>query len=126
MTTAHAPDDEVADILALLADEPTPEEEAPPAAPAEEAQPAPVAGVAAVIPGPSVLAEGLVERVQDDLRDHGIVTGGSAVRVLEAVGLMLTPDAHCRTFARCVIKTIARKTGLNVSIEGQPVGAEEA
>jgi hypothetical protein len=113
-------DDEVADIVALLADEPPPKEEAQSAPAAATEHQRRVAGVAAVVPGPSVLADGLVEAVQDDLRAHGIVTGGNAVRVLEAVDLMLTQDEHFQRFGALVIKTIAQKTGLDVQITDDP------
>lgn len=121
MTATH----ELDDLLALLGDVPTPEEEARPAPAAAPKHPHRDSGVVGIIPGPSVLSEGLVERVKNDLRAHGIVTGGSAVRVLEAVDLMLTQDEHCRTFARCVIKTIAHRTGLHVIIEDD-LTADEA
>jgi hypothetical protein len=37
---------------------------------------------------------------------------------------MLTQDPHYRMFGACVIKTIARKTGLKVIIEDDPTADE--
>ena len=136
-----SPTDDLADLLGFLDDEGCPDEETQPTPavstepeqPAhttdladdlleddsssdEEAQPAP----AAIIPGPSVLTEGLVERMLADLRKYRIVTGAAALRVLEAVELMLTRDPHHRVFGACLIKKIARKVGLDVVIRDDP------
>jgi hypothetical protein len=76
---------------------------------------------ATFLPGPPDLRPDFGQDLIDDLRLLGVVSAGRAVEVVRAISVMVTSDESGRRSASCLIRSIARKSGLVVHVEDDPV-----